>query len=154
MPPFIDRHTLRQVIVAVSLDFTQRGNTYPCKFSAVGFVTAIAFAASQGTFELKAFMPGIIYDFLQSVRLLSDGMNSFATKCVDGIEADEGRMKRYVSQSLMLVTALNDYIGHERAGKVATTAYETGTSLREACVKLGYLSGEEFDKLVLPENMI
>lgn len=116
--------------------------------------TAIAFAASQGNFELNAFMPVIIYDFLQSVRLLSDGMNNFATKCVDGIEADEGRMKRYVSQSLMLVTALNDYIGHERAGKVATTAYETGTSLREACVKLGYLSGEEFDKLVLPENMI
>lgn len=115
---------------------------------------AISFAASQGNFELNVFMPVIIYNFLQSVRLLTDVMNSFAARCVDGIEANEEKMKQNVGSSLMLVTALNDYIGYERAAKVANTAFENGCSLREACVELGYLSGEEFDRIVMPEKMI
>lgn len=116
--------------------------------------TAIGIAASQGNFELNVFMPVMIYDFLQSVRLLTDAMNNFAARCVDGIEANEDKMKQNVASSLMLVTALNDYIGYERAAKVANTAFDRGISLREACIELEFLSGEEFDKIVMPEKMI
>ena len=116
--------------------------------------TAIAFAASQGNFELNVFMPVLIYNFLQSVRLLSDGMRSFNDNCLSGIKANKEVMKHNLYNSLMLVTALNPYIGYENAAKTAKLAYEESISLRDACVKLGFLTGEQFDEVFHPEEMI
>ena len=121
----------------------------------LGNDTAIGFAASQGNFELNVFMPVIIYNFLQSVKLLAEVVKSFTTRCVDGIEPIVEKMTYNVNNSLMLVTALNPYIGYERAAEVAKTAYQKNITLKEACVDvLGYLNDEEFDKIVVPENMI
>jgi fumarate hydratase, class II len=114
---------------------------------------AVAFADSQGNFELNVFKPVLIYNFLQSVTLIHDACHGFVDYMVNGIELDRAKIEFYVKHSLMLVTALNPKIGYDKAAKVAHTALEEGISLREACVKLGYLSGEEFDKLVRPENM-
>jgi fumarate hydratase, class II len=114
---------------------------------------AIAFGDSQGNFELNVFKPVIIYNFLHSVRLLCDASHSFVKYMVKGIELDRGRIAGYVENSLMLVTALSPKIGYDKAAKVAHTAHVEGLSLREAVLKLGYLSGEEFDRLVRPEKM-
>ena len=120
----------------------------------MGNEATIGFAASQGNFELNVFMPVIIYNFLQSVRLLSDALKSFRIHCVEGIRANEEKMNAYLHNSLMLVTALNPYIGYEKAAETAKKAYKEGISLKEACVSLGYLSEEEFDKYVRPEQMV
>ncbi|MBQ3424248.1 MAG: class II fumarate hydratase [Clostridia bacterium] len=115
--------------------------------------TAVGFAASQGNFQLNVFMPVIIYNFLQSVRLLTDGVRSFEAHCVSGIVADRERMDSNLHNSLMLVTALNPYIGYDNAARTAKLAFRENISLKEACVKLGYLTPEEFDRVFHPENM-
>ncbi len=119
----------------------------------MGNDTAIGFAASQGNFELNVFKPVIIYNLLQSITLLTDGCRSFREHCVVGIEADRDKIDRFLHESLMLVTALSPEIGYDQAAKVAKQAHLDGTSLREACLKLGVLSGERFDAIVRPEQM-
>ena len=99
-------------------------------------------------------MPVIIYNYLQSVNLLSDAINSFNDKCCVGIEANVDKMQENLHNSLMLVTALNPYIGYDNAAKTAKLAFREGISLKEACVKLSFLSEQEFDEIVRPENMI
>ena len=116
--------------------------------------TAVGMAASQGNFELNVFMPVIIYNFLQSVRLLADGIISFNDNCVTGIKANKEKMNHNLYNSLMLVTALNPYIGYENAAKTAKKAYKDGISLKESCVSLGFLTEEEFDKVFHPEEMV
>ena len=120
----------------------------------MGNDATIGFAASQGNFELNVFMPVIMYNFLQSVRLLSDVMNSFNENCVVGIRANCEKMRANLNNSLMLVTSLNPHIGYENAAKVAKKAHNEGITLKEACVKLGFLSGEEYDRIVIPEKMV
>ena len=116
--------------------------------------TAVGIAASQGNFELNVFMPVLIYNFLQSVRLLADGIRSFNKNCVSGIKVNEDKMKENLDRSLMLVTALNPYIGYENSAKVAKLAYAENITLREACLKLGFLTPEKFDEVFKPEKMV
>jgi fumarate hydratase class II len=120
----------------------------------MGNDAAIGIAASQGNFELNVFKPVIAYNLLQSVRLLSDVMISFDKNCAVGIKPIEENIDRYLNESLMLVTALNPFIGYDNAAKIAKTAYANGTTLREEAVNLGLMSAEEFDKVVRPELMI
>ncbi|MCR5206947.1 MAG: class II fumarate hydratase [Eubacterium sp.] len=120
----------------------------------MGNDAAVGFAASQGNFELNVFMPVIIYNFLQSARLLSEAMLSFNKNCVSGITANREKMRFNLDNSLMLVTALNPYIGYENAAKTAKKAYAEGISLKEACTQLGFLSSEEFDRVFKPEEMV
>ena len=119
----------------------------------MGNDAAVGFAASQGNFELNVFMPVIAYNFLQSVRLLADGMRSFTDKCLVGIEANREKMDYNLHNSLMLVTALNPYIGYENAAKTSMKAFRENISLKEACVALGFMTEEEFDRAVRPEEM-
>ncbi|WP_096434956.1 class II fumarate hydratase [Alteribacter populi] len=114
----------------------------------------IGFAASQGNFELNVFKPVIIYNFLQSVRLLSDSMLTFTDKCIVGIEANEEEIQNHLNNSLMLVTALNPHIGYEKAAKIAKKAFQEGSTLKEAAVASGYLTEEEFEQAINPEKMI
>ncbi|MFP5235038.1 MAG: class II fumarate hydratase [Acidobacteriota bacterium] len=116
--------------------------------------TALAFAGSQGNFELNVFKPVMIYNFMHSVRLLSDACRSFVEFCINGLEANLARIREYVESSLMLVTALNQYIGYDKAAKLAKTAHERGLSLRQANRELGFLTEEEFDRYLRPEKMI
>jgi fumarate hydratase class II len=120
----------------------------------MGNDAAIGFAASQGNFELNVFKPVIAYDFLQSVRLLADAAKSFNDHCALGIEPDRDRIKQLVDQSLMLVTALNRKIGYDNAAKIAKHAHKKRTTLKEAAIELGLLTGEEFDAEVKPEQMV
>ena len=120
----------------------------------LGNDAAVGFAASQGNFELNVYMPVLIYNFLQSARLLADSMLSFHDNCVAGIQANREKMHDNLHHSLMLVTALNPHIGYENAARVAKKAYKENTSLKEACVSLGYLTDEEFDRVFHPEQMI
>ncbi len=120
----------------------------------MGNDAAIGLAASQGNFELNVFMPVIIDNYLRSARLLAGSMESFRERCVSGIRPKKEKMLENLNNSLMLVTALNPHIGYERSAKVAHLAYDEGISLREACIKLGFMSGEEFDKAVVPEKMV
>ena len=120
----------------------------------MGNDAAIGFAASQGNFELNVFMPVIAYNFLQSVRLLADAMRSFNENCVSGIKANREKCRDNLHNSLMLVTALNPYIGYENAAKTAKLAYKENISLKEACVKLGFLTEEKFDEVFRPEEMV
>ncbi len=119
----------------------------------IGNDVAVGMAASQGNFELNVFMPVIIYNFLQSVRLLGDGINSFNLNCASGIKANREKMNANLYNSLMLVTALNPYIGYDNAAKTAKLAYKENISLKEACVKLGFLTAEKFDEVFRPEDM-
>ena len=120
----------------------------------MGNDAAIGFAASQGNFELNVFMPVIAYNFLQSVRLLSESIVSFTVNCAVGITADAEKMRHNLYNSLMLVTALNPYIGYENAAKTAKKAFRENISLREACVSLGFLTEERFDEVFRPEEMV
>ena len=120
----------------------------------MGNDAAVGFAASQGNFELNVFMPVLIYNFLQSARLLAEVMVSFHDNCVVGIKANREKMEHNLHNSLMLVTALNPYIGYENAAKTAKLAYKENISLREACVQLGFLTAEKFDEVFHPEQMI
>ena len=115
---------------------------------------AVGLSASQGNFELNVFMPVCIHNFLQSVRLLADGMRSFEKNCVSGIRPNLPVMEGYLKNSLMLVTALNPIIGYEKAAAAAKKAHKENTTLKEAVTGLGYLTAEEFDRAVRPENMI
>ncbi|WP_078431354.1 class II fumarate hydratase [Metabacillus halosaccharovorans] len=119
----------------------------------MGNDATIGFAASQGNFELNVFKPVIIYNFLQSVQLLSDGMNSFHDNCAVGIEANIPVIEKYVKDSLMLVTALNPHIGYENAAKIAKLAHKEGLTLKEAALKLQLLTAEQFEEYVKPEEM-
>ena len=120
----------------------------------MGNDTAIGVAASQGNFELNVFMPVIAYNFLQSVRLLSESMVSFNDKCAAGIKADREKMHDNLHNSLMLVTALNPYIGYENAAKTAKLAFKENISLRESCIRQGFLTPERFDEVFRPEKMV
>lgn len=114
---------------------------------------AIAFAGSQGNFELNVFKPVMIYNFLHSARLLSDACRSFTAFCVDGLGVHRERLREYVENSLMLVTALTPHIGYDKAATLAKTALHEGTTLRETNRKLGFLSEEDFDRCLRPETM-
>ena len=116
--------------------------------------TAIGFAASQGNFELNVFMPVLIYNYLHSVRLLSDSIRSFTVRCLAGLKANPARMKENLDRSLMLVTCLSPRIGYENAAKAARLAYLEDLTLKEAVLRLGLLDETEFDALVRPENMV
>ncbi|TAJ10206.1 MAG: class II fumarate hydratase [Nitrospirae bacterium] len=120
----------------------------------IGNDTAISMAGSQGNFELNVFKPVIIHNLLHSIRLLADSCRSFTEHCAVGLEPDLAQIHKSVTNSLMLVTALNPKIGYDKAAKVAKKAYEERTTLREACLALGFLSGEAFDALVKPEKML
>ena len=120
----------------------------------MGNDVAVGMAASQGNFELNVFMPVCIYNFLQSVRLLSEAMVSFNNNCVVGIRANKEKMEHNLHNSLMLVTALNPYIGYENAAKTAKKAFKDNISLKQACVELGFLTEERFDEVFHPEQMV
>ena len=120
----------------------------------MGNDAAVSMAASQGNFELNVFMPVCIYNFLQSARLLAESIISFNDRCACGIRANREKMEHNLHNSLMLVTALNPYIGYENAAKTAKKAYKENISLKEACVSLGFLTAERFDEVFHPENMI
>lgn len=120
----------------------------------MGNDVAVGMAASQGNFELNVFMPVCIYNFLQSVRLLAEAMASFNKNCAVGIKANKEKMHHNLHNSLMLVTALNPYIGYENAAKTAKKAYKENISLKEACVALGFLTEERFDEVFHPEQMV
>ncbi len=120
----------------------------------MGNDVAVGMAASQGNFELNVYMPVCIYNFLQSARLLAQCMVSFHDHCVTGIRANREKMAHNLHNSLMLVTALNPYIGYENAAKTAKLAFRENISLREACVRLGFLTAEAFDEVFHPEQMI
>lgn len=120
----------------------------------MGNHVTVTVAGSNGHFELNVFKPVIIYNVLQSIRLLSDAARSFTIRCVQGIEADQKRIKELMENSLMLVTALNPHIGYDNAAKIAKKANAEGTSLREAGLALGLLTSEQFDEWVKPEDMI
>ncbi len=120
----------------------------------MGNDVAVGMAASQGNFELNVFMPVCIYNFLQSARLLAESIVSFNVNCAVGITANKEKMSNNLYNSLMLVTALNPYIGYENAAKTAKKAYKENKSLKEACVELGFLTAERFDEVFHPEQMI
>jgi fumarate hydratase class II len=119
----------------------------------MGNDTAISIAGSQGNFELNVFKPVIIHNFLNSVRLLTDSCRSFTDHCVQGMELDRQRIEHYVNNSLMLVTALSPKIGYDRAAEIAKKAHHEKISLRDAAMKLGYLTEKEFDDLIRPDKM-
>ena len=119
----------------------------------MGNDAAIGFAGSQGNFELNVFKPVIIHNFLHSVRLLSDACRAFTHHCAIGIEPNMERINHYVQDSLMLVTALNPHIGYDKAAQIAKKAHKEKTSLREAAIASGHLTGEQFDSWVIPEAM-
>ena len=120
----------------------------------MGNDAAIGFAASQGNFQLNVFMPVIAYNYLQSVRLLADGVRSFTLHCLADMAPNREKMKENLERSLMLVTALNPYIGYENAAKVAKKAHQEGLTLKEATLTLGLMSEEEFDRALRPEDMV
>jgi len=120
----------------------------------MGNDASVGIAASQGNFELNVFLPVIAYNFLQSVNLLADSISAFNKNCVSGIKADEERMQENLGKSIMLVTALNPHIGYEKAAKAAQHAFKNNTTLKEACVELGFVSEADFDKIVDPKKMV
>ncbi len=119
----------------------------------IGNDTGVSVAGSMGQFQLNVFKPMIIHNVMHSIRLLSDGLLSFKTNCLDGIRANEKQIKAHLDNSLMLVTALNPHIGYDNAAKIAKEAYKNGTTLKEEAVNLGLLKPEQFDEWVRPETM-
>ena len=138
------------------------GKVNPTQCEAVTQVSAqvmgnhvtVTVAGSNGHFELNAFKPVIIYNVLQSIRLLGDALRSFTDNCVTGIEANKARIDELMAQSLMLVTALNPHIGYDNAAKIAKKAYADNSSLKEAALKLNLLTEEQFNDWVRPEDMV
>ena len=120
----------------------------------MGNDVAVGMAASQGNFELNVFMPVCVYNFLQSARLMAEAIRSFNKNCAVGIKANKEKMHHNLHNSLMLVTALNPYIGYENAAKTAKKAFKDNISLKEACVELGFLTAEKFDEVFHPEAMV
>lgn len=119
----------------------------------MGNDVAVGIGGSSGNFELNVFKPLIVFNVLNSIRLLADACESFRQKCVIGLEANESCIQQHLQNSLMLVTALNPHIGYDKAAKIAKTAWEKGTTLREEALNLGYLNNEQFDQWVRPEDM-
>ncbi|GCF93257.1 fumarate hydratase class II [Enterococcus florum] len=120
----------------------------------MGNDTAIGIAASQGNFELNVYLPLIAFDLLQSIRLLSDSLDSFTEKCLKGLKVNEERMAELLSRSLMLVTALNTHIGYDKGAEIAKKAFNEGTTLKEAALNLGYVTEDDYERWVRPEKMI
>ena len=120
----------------------------------LGNDVAINIGGAMGNFELNVFKPLIIHNFLQSVRLLADGAVSFNDNCAAGIEPNKERIEQMLGQSLMLVTALNPHIGYDKAAEIAKKAYKENTTLKEAALSLGYVTAEQFDQWVRPEDMV
>ena len=120
----------------------------------MGNDVTVSFAGSNGHLQLNAFRPVLAYNMIQSIRLLGDGALNFTKKCLLGIEADRKMIDKHLHNTLMLITALNQHIGYEKAAKIAKTAHEEGSTLREAAVQLGYLTEAQFDEIVKPEDMI
>ncbi len=120
----------------------------------MGNDVAVTIGGASGNFELNVFKPLIIHNVLGSIRLLADAMRSFNEHCAVGIEPNLPRIQHNLENSLMLVTALNPHIGYDKAAKIAKTAHQNGTTLKEAAVALGYLTAEQFDQWVRPEQMI
>ena len=120
----------------------------------IGNDMAVAVGGCQGHFELNVFKPMMVFNVLNSVRLLADGAISFTDKCLVGIEANKKQIQEHLENSLMLVTALNAHIGYDNAAKIAKAAYNNGTTLKQEAVNLGLLSEEDFNKFVRPEDMI
>lgn len=120
----------------------------------IGNDTAVAMAGSQGNFELNVFKPMMIHNLLHSANILADSANSFREFCIEGLEVNQEVVDHYLHNSLMLVTALNQHIGYDKAAKIAKTAYQDNSSLKEAAVKLGILTAEEFENYVKPEEMV
>lgn len=120
----------------------------------MGNNVAVSIGGSNGHFELNVFKPLIVFNVLNSVRLIADACESFTNHCVAGIEANRAQIRKHLDNSLMLVTALNPHIGYDNAAKIAKTAHKNGTTLKEEAVKLGLMSAEQFDKVVKPEDMI
>ncbi len=114
---------------------------------------SVGFAGASGNFELNVYKPVIAHNNLQSIRLLAEGCNSFNTNCVIGIEPNEPRIKELMESSLMLVTALNQHIGYDNAAKIAKYAHENNISLKQAASELDIIKEEDYDKLVIPEDM-
>ena len=133
---------------------TQCEQTTMVAVQVMGNDTAVSLAASQGNFQLNVFMPVLIYNFLQSARLLAESMTAFRERCVAGITANQEKMNANLRNSLMLVTALNPYIGYENAAKTAKKAFAENITLKEACVALGFLTAEKFDEVFHPEEMV
>ena len=120
----------------------------------MGNDVAINIGGASGNFELNVYRPMIIHNFLQSVRLLADGIDSFTRHCVEGIEPNRPRIEQLLNDSLMLVTALNTHIGYDKAADIAKTAHKQGLTLKAAALQLGYLSEDEFDQWVRPQDMV
>ena len=120
----------------------------------MGNDAAIGFAGSQGNFELNVYNPVMIYNLIQSIYLLSDTAHSFVDHCAQGITINKDKIDYYLKNSLMLVTALNPVIGYDKASKIAKLAFNDNSTLKEACLKLGFLTAEEFDKAVDPNKMV
>lgn len=120
----------------------------------MGNNVAVSIGGSNGHFELNVFKPVIVFNVLNSIRLIADACESFTDHCVVGIEANKQQIKKHLDNSLMLVTALNPHIGYDNAAKIAKTAHKNGTTLKEEAVKLGLLTAEQFDKIVRPEDMV
>ncbi|RYZ80550.1 MAG: class II fumarate hydratase, partial [Proteobacteria bacterium] len=120
----------------------------------MGNNVAVTVGGSNGHFELNVFKPLIVFNVLNSVRLIADACESFTDHCVDGIEANTAQIKHHLDNSLMLVTALNPHIGYDNAAKIAKTAHKNGTTLKQEAVTLGLLTAEQFDKMVRPEDMV
>lgn len=120
----------------------------------IGNDAAVTVGGATGHFELNVFKPMIVFNVLNSIRLLADASDSFRTNCIDGLEVDEQRIKQLLDNSLMLVTALNPHVGYDNAAKIAKSAFENNSTLREEAIRLGILDGEKFDEIVRPEKMI
>jgi len=120
----------------------------------IGNNQAIIFAGTQGQFELNVYKPVMIFNLLQSIRLMGDSCKSFRLHCVDGIVANEEKISKLLNESLMLVTSLNSKIGYDMASKIAKNAHKKGLTLKESTLELNALTSEEFDAIVRPENMI
>ena len=118
-----------------------------------GYDAAIGFAGWQGNFELNVFKPVIALDLLHAIELLTDGSRSFREHCVEGLEADRDRIDEHVAYSLMLVTALAPHIGYDKAAEIAKSAHHSGSTLREAALESGHVTGEDFDRWVIAEDM-
>jgi fumarate hydratase class II len=120
----------------------------------IGNDVAVNIGGSSGNFELNVFKPVMIYNLLQSIRLLADACEMFNNNCAVGIEPHEENIKKFLTNSLMLVTALNPHVGYDNAAKIAKKAHADGSTLKEAAVALGILTEEEFDEKVKPEDMV
>jgi fumarate hydratase class II len=120
----------------------------------MGNDTVMGIAASQGNFELNVYMPVLALNYLQSVRLLADGMNSFTARCLEGLTANREKMQENLDRSLMTVTALTPKVGYENGAKIAKLAHKENISLKEAAVRLGLFTPEEFDDAFHPEKMV